>query len=183
MHVESKTAYHIEHTVINGGTVSSDLIKINASDANELSSVEVYLDGALIEKQDLKSGFSQIVVNKLGQYRIVAKDTLGNTSEFTFTNGMPDYFDYFVDGAEKEPELHSHLNFETVNGKKVYSKIDFGNKDFKLNIKKEHEDFSVGELIAKNFKISSRMLTKLKNNEKTFNNSHHRIMLVFLLQG
>jgi hypothetical protein len=37
--------------------------------------------------------------------------------------------------------------------------------DFQLNIKKEHEAYSVGELIAKNFKISCRMLTKLKNND------------------
>ena len=132
-------------TLSNGGTISSDFIKINASDANDLSLVEVYLDGALIVKQDLKSGFSQIIVNKLGQYRIVAKDTLGNTSEFTFTNGMPDSFDYFVDGAEKGQELHGYLNFETVDGKKVYSKIDFGNKDFKLNVKQNSTVFmSVG---------------------------------------
>ena len=132
-------------TLSNGGTISSDLIKINVSDANDLSLVEVYLDGALIEKRDLKSGFSQIIVNKLGQYRIVAKDTLGNTSEFTFTNGMPDSFDYFVDGAEKRQELHGYLNFETVDGKKVYSKIDFGNKDFKLNVKQNSTVFmSVG---------------------------------------
>ncbi|MBQ5841292.1 MAG: hypothetical protein IIW40_05000, partial [Clostridia bacterium] len=30
-------------TLSNGGTISSDLIKINASDANDLSLVEVYL--------------------------------------------------------------------------------------------------------------------------------------------
>ena len=132
-------------TLSNGGTISSDLIKINVSDANDLSLVEVYLDGALIERKDIKSGFSQIIVNKLGQYRIVAKDTLGNTSEFTFTNGMPDSFDYFVDGAEKGQELHGYLNFETVGGKKVYSKIDFGNKDFKLNVKQNSTVFmSVG---------------------------------------
>ena len=132
-------------TLSNGGAISSDLIKIHASDANDLSLVEVYLDGARIEKQDLKSGFSQIIVNKPGQYRIVAKDTLGNTSEFTFKNGMPDSFDCFVDGAEKGQELHGYLNFETVGGKKVYSKIHFGNKDFRLNVKQNATVFmSVG---------------------------------------
>ena len=124
-------------TLSNGASISSDLIKINASDANDLSLVEVYLNGTLVEKQDIKSGFSQIIVNRMGQYRVVAKDTLGNTSEFTFTNGMPDSFDYFVDGAEKGAELHGYLNFETVDGKKVYSKIDFGNKDFKLKVKQD----------------------------------------------
>ena len=141
--------YVLEETakkaVSNGGVVSSDIIKINASDANDLSLVEVYLDGDLITKQDVKSGFSQVVVNKWGKYRVVAKDALGNVSEFTFTNGSPDYFDYFVDGAEKEQELHGHLNFKTVDGKRVYTKIDFGNKDFKLNFKNDADVFlSVG---------------------------------------
>ena len=45
--------------------------------------------------------------------------------------------------------------------------------DFQLNIKKEHEAYSVGELIAKNFKISSRMLTKLKNNDGIKLNGEH----------
>lgn len=45
--------------------------------------------------------------------------------------------------------------------------------DFKLNIKKEHEAYSVGELINKYFKISSRMLTKLKNNDGIKLNGQH----------
>lgn len=45
--------------------------------------------------------------------------------------------------------------------------------DFELKIKKEHEEYSVGELIAKNFKISSRMLTKLKNNDGIKLNGEH----------
>ena len=45
--------------------------------------------------------------------------------------------------------------------------------DFQLNIQKEHEEYSVGELIAKNFKISSRMLTKLKNNDGIKLNGEH----------
>lgn len=132
-------------TVSNGETVSSDMIRINASDANGLSLLEVYLDGKLIERRDATSGFSQIDVNRWGKYRIVAKDTLGNASEFTFTNGIPDDFDYFVDGEEREWELHGYLNFETVNGKQVYTKIDFGNQDFKLHLKQDVNVFlSVG---------------------------------------
>ena len=45
--------------------------------------------------------------------------------------------------------------------------------DFKLNIKKEHENFSIGELINKHFKISARMLTKLKNNDGIKLNGEH----------
>lgn len=45
--------------------------------------------------------------------------------------------------------------------------------DFKLVIRKEHEAFTVGELISKYFKISSRMLTKLKNNDGIKLNGNH----------
>ena len=129
-------------TVSNGGVVSSDIIKIGASDANDLSLLEVYLDGELIKKQDITSGFSQIVVSRLGNYRIVAKDTFGNTSEFTFKNGMPQGVEAFVDGVKKEFDLHGYLNF---NEDKKYTKIDFGNKDFLLNIGKDADVFmSVG---------------------------------------
>lgn len=132
-------------TVSNGGNVSSDIIKINATDANELSLIEVYLDGALIKRQDVKSGFSQIIVSKWGNYRIVAKDALGNLSEFTFANGMPDGIGYFVDGVEKELELHGYLNFKTVEGKHVYTKVDYGNTNFKLDINQDADVFmSVG---------------------------------------
>jgi hypothetical protein len=131
--------------VTNGGTITSDIIKINANDANDLSLIEVYLDGEFIKKQDIKSGFSQIIVNKWGKYRIVAKDGLGNVSEFNFTNGKPNNFAYFVDGAEKEQELHGYLNFETVGDKHVYTKVDYGKKDFKLEIKQNADIFmSVG---------------------------------------
>ena len=132
-------------TVEEGKTVASDFIKINVSDVNGLSLVEVYHDGKLIKTQTVTSGFSHIIVSKWGKYRIVAKDSLGNVCEFTFTNGMPDNFDYFVDGAKKEPELHGYLNFEVVDGKYVYKKIDFGKKDFKLNVKQNADVFmSVG---------------------------------------
>ena len=128
--------------ISNGGTVSSDNINISAGDANGLSLIEVYYNGSLIEKQDTKSGFSQIIVEKWGDYRIVAKDTIGNISEFTFKNGKPDGVKYFVDGAEKNIELHGYLNF---NEKNDYTKVDFGNKNFQLNIEQNSDIFiSVG---------------------------------------
>ena len=136
----------IAHKILtNGETVSSDIIKINAGDANDLSMIEVYLNGELIKKQDASTGFSQIIVSQWGSYRVVARDGLGNISEFTFTNGMPNYFDYFVDGTEREQELHGHLNFEAVGGKHVYKKLDYGKADFKLNLKQNVDVFlSVG---------------------------------------
>ena len=123
-----------QKVVVNGGSVSSDIIRINVSDINDLSLVEVYLDGALIKKQDTSSGFSQIIVSRWGNYKIVAKDSLGNLSEFSFINGMPEGVNYFVDGVKKELELHSHLKFEVIDGKHVYTKVDYGNKEFKLDV-------------------------------------------------
>ena len=132
-------------TVLNGGTISSDIIKIDVVDANEVSFVEVYLDGELIMSQDKDTGFSQIVVSRWGAYRIVAKDILGNTSEFTFVNGLPDDIDYFVDGVSKQVDLHGYLNFKEVDGKYVYSKVDYGNDEFKITLKKNATVFmSVG---------------------------------------
>ena len=163
-------------TVSNGGAVSSDIIKINASDANDLSSVQVYLDGKLIEQQDAKSGFSQIIVSRLGNYRIVARDTLGNTSEFTFKNGKPEGVAAFVDGAEKSFDLHGYLNFNDDN---KYTRIDFGNTDFLLNIGKDADVFmsvgvSGGSTEIYGFRISGGAVYPLtykvaldKNNNKT----------------
>lgn len=132
-------------TVLNGGVISSDIIKINVADANELTYVEVYLDGELIERQDISSGFSQIVASRWGSYRIVSQDALLNVSEFTFTNGMPDGLNYFVDGIEKPVELHGYLNFEAVGDKYVYTKVDYGNSEFRLDLGQNADVFmSVG---------------------------------------
>ena len=144
-------------TVANGGSINSDTIKINAADANNLSLVEVYLNGALVKKQDTKSGFSEIIVSDAGDYRIVAKDTLGNVSEFTFKNGSVDGFDVFVDGVEKEIDLHGYLNF---NADKVYTKVDYGNTSFLLNIKEDADVFlsvsvSDGNTVIYGFRISN----------------------------
>ena len=131
--------------ISNGGTVSSDIIKINVSDANDLMYVEVYLDGELAQRQDAQSGFSEIVVGKWGKYRVKAMDSLGNIAEFNFTNGALDNLDYFVDGVERELALHGYLNFKVIDGKHVYTKVDYGNTEFKLDIKQDADIFiSVG---------------------------------------
>ena len=124
-----------DHAVTNGESISSDIIRINASDANGMSLIQVYLDGTVIHQQDTQSGFSEIIVSRFGDYRVVAKDALGNTSEFTFTNGMPDVLSYFVDGVEKDIELQGYLNFELVDGKHVYNKVDYGNTEMKIDIR------------------------------------------------
>ena len=158
-------------TVANGGSINSDFIKINVADANDLSLVEVYLNGALVKKQDTKSGFSEIIVSDAGDYRIIAKDTLGNVSEFTFKNGSVDGLDVFVDGVEKGIDLHGYLNF---NADKVYTKVDYGNTSFLLNIKEDADVFlsvgvSGGNTVIYGFRISDGHiypLTYTINNNK-----------------
>ena len=166
-------------TVANGGTVSSDTIRVNVSDANGLSLLEIYLNGAIVSRQDTESGFSQINLSKWGDYRIVAKDSLGNEAEFTFTNGMSDGFDYFVDGVERTSELHGYLNFDIANGKHVYTKPDFGNSEFKLNVKQNADVFmsvgvTGGDTVIYGLRIQDGQLYPLsytiatdKNGEKT----------------
>ena len=131
----------VRRSVSNGDVVRSSAIEIGASDANELSLLQIYLNGELIEEQDADSGFSRVTVSKWGEYRILAKDGLGNVSEFTFTNGRPDDFDYFVDGVEREQDTHGYLNFELVDGKHVYNKVDYGNGDFRIDIKEKSDVF------------------------------------------
>lgn len=132
-------------TFTSGSTISSDIIKINANDVNGLSSVEVYVDGSLSKRQDVTTGFSQIILSRWGSYRIIAIDSLGNVAEFNFVNGKTEHFDYLVDGVEREVDLHCHLNFETVDGKTVYTKVDYGRESFKLDLKRNADVFvSVG---------------------------------------
>lgn len=125
----------------NGGTVSSDFIHLTVTDANDVSSVEIYLDGVLIKRQDATTGFSQLVLSRWGSYRIIAKDGLGNTSEFTFVNGKPDRLDYFIDDVLQEIDLHAYLDFEIVDGKKVFTKLNYGNRDFKIEVKENSDVF------------------------------------------
>ena len=159
------TLSDITHKVVSEGeTITSDVIQINANDANDLSLVEIYLDGELIKRQD--SGFSQIVVNRWGSYRIVAKDTLGNVSEFNFVNGITEDLDYYIDGVERELELHGYLNFEKQKGKYVYTKVDCGQSEFKLDISSTAYVFmsvglADGNSVIYGFKISDGQIYAL----------------------
>jgi len=171
-----------KRSVTRGETVRSDTIKINASDPNSLSLLEVYLDGECIKRQDISTGFSQVIVGRSGQYRIVAKDALGNLAEFTFTNGIPDGFDYFVDGAEKEFDLHGYLNFQVVNGKHVYTKVDYGRSEFALDVKRDADVFmSVGATSGGTeiygFRVSNGQLYSLQYVKTVDDNGEESIQL------
>ena len=111
--------------IANGDCVLSDLIKVNAYDDGGLSYVHVYHNGELIKTQEGTGFTAEIALSKAGEYRIVAEDILGNKSEFSFTNSVPNSFNYVVDGMPITLGLHDFENFDE-NGN--YLDSTFGNE-------------------------------------------------------
>ena len=108
--------------IMNNDVILSDFIKVEINDETGVSSVQVYLNGKLIKEQ---TGNDDIVLEKAGQYKIVAEDALGNTSEFCFTNGAPDSFTYVVDGLPMLVGLHDFDKFDEHGN---YTDPSFGNE-------------------------------------------------------
>lgn len=113
-----------EKHISNKETILSDLIKVNVSDESGLANIYVYRNGELIKDKDITTS-SGIFLNRAGEYLIVAEDTLGNKSEFTFTNGTPDSFMYMVDGFPIKLGLRDFENFDE-NGN--YTDSTFGSE-------------------------------------------------------
>lgn len=107
--------------ISNNETVLSDLIKVNITDESGLAYVYVYLNGKLISEQ--KS--TEIALNKAGKYLIVAEDSLGNKSEFTFTNEIPESLLYVVDGM---PMMLGLRDFEKFDENGNFTDSAFGSE-------------------------------------------------------
>ena len=90
----------ISKAVRNGASIYSTLITLQFDDKSVCSEVEIYLDGVMIREYTEGEGVNNITINRFGEYRIVARDALGNQSEFTFINRPADDFKYIVDGKE-----------------------------------------------------------------------------------
>ena len=127
--IPSKISYSSDSTqsksLVNNDIVLSDFIKVNVSDESGISYVNVYRNGELFKEYSGEGFTSDIALSKSGEYRIVAEDTLGNKSEFTFTNGTPDSIRYVVDGFPYKLGLHDFENFDE-NGN--YTDTTFGNE-------------------------------------------------------
>lgn len=95
----------ISRAVRNNATIYSTLITMQFDDKSICSEVEIYLDGVLIREYKEGEGVNNITVNRFGDYRIIARDTLGNQSEFNFSNRASDSFKYIVDGKEIDAKL------------------------------------------------------------------------------
>ena len=90
----------ITKAVRNNTTIYSTLITMQFDDKSICSEVEIYLDGVMIREYKEGEGVNNITVNRFGEYKIIARDTLGNQSEFNFINKASDEFKYIVDGRE-----------------------------------------------------------------------------------
>lgn len=95
----------ISKAVRNNSTVYSTLLTMQFDDKSICSKVEIYLDGVMIREYTENAGVNNITINRFGEYRIVAMDTLGNKSEFSFANRAYDAYKYIVDGKELNVKL------------------------------------------------------------------------------
>ena len=105
----SRTLY-----VTNGAKVQSKYFKVQAVDENGLKELKVYLDGDLILTKT--ADFSNVYLSRRGSYKIVATDSFGNTSNFTFTNDFEDVVEYYVDGEK----LSTNVEFTEYFDGKTY---------------------------------------------------------------
>lgn len=109
----------ISKAVRNNSTVYSPIITLQFSDDSICSEVDVFVDDVLIRSFSESAGVSNVTVNRFGSYRIVARDTLGNESEFTFVNKESDSAKLFVDERELKLKLSPADSISEEDG--VYS--------------------------------------------------------------
>lgn len=124
--------------ISNKDTVLSDLVKVAVFDESGISYVQVYRNEKLINDLEGEGFNMDIAIDKIGEYRIVAEDMLGNKSEFTFTNGSPESFEYRVDGFPMMLGLHDFENFDE-NGN--YADVCFGNESVSYIIAEQSKIF------------------------------------------
>jgi|GEM_PF-2480705 len=111
----------ISKAVRNNSTVYSPIITLQFTDDSICSEVDVYVDGVLIRSFSESGGVSNVTVNRFGTYRVVARDTLGNESEFTFVNKESDGAKLFVDERELSLKLSPADSISEEEGEYVYA--------------------------------------------------------------
>lgn len=120
-----------EYTIVNNGQVYSSDINITVSDASTIKSVDIYLDGEIISSlTNINSKEYKYSLEKQGSYRIIAKDILGNTSEFSFDNKLPDLYKEYLDSNESSTSFDLDEAYETV--KYAYSSVTYRINNFEL---------------------------------------------------
>ncbi len=110
----------ITKAIRNNSTIYSTLLTLQFEDKSTCSEVEIYLDGVMIREYLESEGVNNITVNRFGEYRIVARDTLGNQSEFSFSNKASNAFKFIVDGKETDIRLSPADSITEEDGKYTY---------------------------------------------------------------
>lgn len=95
----------VSKAVRNNSTVYSPLLTLQFTDKSICSEVEIYLDGVMIREFSESEGVNNVTVSRFGEYRVVARDTLGNQSEFNFINKVSDDARFYADGKEIDLKL------------------------------------------------------------------------------
>ena len=113
----------ISKAVRANSTIYSTLLTLSFDDKSICSEVEIYLDGVMIREYSESEGVNNITINRFGEYRIVARDTLGNQSEFTFANYDANKFEFTVDGNVKDIKL-SPADAITIENDNYYYPAD-----------------------------------------------------------
>ncbi|MGN0818354.1 MAG: hypothetical protein ACI4L9_05225 [Candidatus Coproplasma sp.] len=126
---------NIEKAYVNSGdTVRADLLKATFTDASDVKSVVVYLNGELFTESD---GSGTMLFSRNGEYTIVATDVFGNSTSFKFTKTQSDYVRYFVDGVEQTIDYDCLEYFSNIGGVKTYTKKEYGNDSVSVRLYEE----------------------------------------------
>ena len=117
---------NISGVVQNNSTVRSSLFTVRFSDVSVCTEVEVYLNGRLLNAYNDREGVQDIALSRTGDYKIVARDALGNESVFVFSNADKNTFEYTVDGIEREVRANPASYFAIGDSGVEYTPDAFG---------------------------------------------------------
>ncbi len=117
------------YNILNNGQVFSNNINITVSDSSNLKRIEIYLNDVLLAvNNNINSNEYTYTITDKGSYKIVAKDILGNTSEFNFDNEQPSLYQEYLDSEPQTTNLDLDNAYSTV--KYAHSNITYRMNNF-----------------------------------------------------
>ena len=114
--------------VANGQKVESKYFKVQVSDESGVKEVKIYCDGELVLTK--QSNFSNIYLGRRGEYKIVATDNFGNSTNFSFVNDYEERVEYFVDGEQ----MSTDVSFADHFIDKKYTQAEYGNSQTAIRL-------------------------------------------------
>ncbi len=124
-----------DYNIANNGQVYAKNVNVSITDESKLKSIDIYFKGELIlSKTDIKDTTFKTTLDFVdkdgnileGTCKIVAKDILGNTSEYSFDNKQPDLYHEYLDS--ESATINTDLD-------KAYSETKYahGSVTYKIN--------------------------------------------------